>query len=154
MGIDWSRIEQDYVMGTCTYVELAEKYGVHKSTIAAHGSEGNWTEKRDTYREQTTNKSLTKSQEKISEQMSEAVVDSAKISADTIRRLHGKILDPELEPNSLEGVANALDRALRTHKRLVDDGQKRQVRNGPSEEVRKRSMRALINRILSERDVD
>ena len=67
MGIDWSRIEQDYVTGTYTYVELAEKYGVHKSTIAAHGSRGDWPEKRDAYREQTTNETVTKSREKISE---------------------------------------------------------------------------------------
>ena len=65
-------------------------------------------------------------------------------------RLHSEILNDENKANSLEGLANALDKALRTHKRLVDDGQKQQVPSGPSEEVKKRGMRALINRILSE----
>ena len=152
---DWEKVERDYVTGDATYAELAEKYGVSPGTARKHGADGRWTDKRKAYRDKVGTKSIQKSQEKIADSVSDAVVDVMQVSVKVIKRLEKELTNDALQANSLEGVANALGKALRTHELLSGNADSREehVLSGPSEEVRERGMRELINRILSGEDL-
>ncbi|MFO7948115.1 MAG: hypothetical protein R6V19_15020 [Armatimonadota bacterium] len=146
---DWEAVEREYVTGDVTYAKLAEKHGVVASTVRSRGAKGNWGAKRDAYRDKVNTKSIQKSQEKISEQISEIILDTAQINEDAVKRLHREILDDDNVPNSLEGVANALDKALRTHEFLTGgaDSREEHVHSGPGENVMRRGLEELVKRI-------
>ena len=44
MAVDWLSIKTEYIAGNGSYASLAEKYGVHKSTIANKAGKEGWTE--------------------------------------------------------------------------------------------------------------
>ena len=53
--VDWEKIERDYVQTKISYREIADKYGVNRTTVAKKAKQDNWVEKR----KQFTDKILT-----------------------------------------------------------------------------------------------
>lgn len=71
------------------------------------------------------------------------------VSVKVIKRLEKEITDTDLEANSVEGVANALDKTLRTHELLTgnDDNREGPVHSGPDANVMRCGLDELISRI-------
>lgn len=44
--VDWAQVAVDYITGTASYADLAEKYGVSVRSIERHSSDGEWIKKR------------------------------------------------------------------------------------------------------------
>ena len=55
MAVDWYAIKSEYLAGNESYVALASKYGVHKSTIANRASKEGWVEQREQIRRTNAN---------------------------------------------------------------------------------------------------
>ena len=51
--VDWAALELEYVLGDMTYHELADKHEISRSTVGNQASKRNWSEKRDTKRNET-----------------------------------------------------------------------------------------------------
>ena len=49
-ALDWSEIEMEYIAGTTSYRELAERYGVSLTALSKHAIKGRWQEKRSQHR--------------------------------------------------------------------------------------------------------
>ena len=55
MAVNWLAIKTEYLTGNGSYATLAEKYGVHKSTIANKAGEEGWVEQREEQRRANVN---------------------------------------------------------------------------------------------------
>lgn len=44
--VDWKKIEEEYLAGSVSYRDLAEKYGISVDTVASRGKRGGWVGKR------------------------------------------------------------------------------------------------------------
>lgn len=64
---DWKAIKTEYITTNTSYRKLAEKYGISYQTICAKSKSEHWLEQR----EQHTNKTVTKTLERISEQQAD-----------------------------------------------------------------------------------
>ena len=49
-ALDWSEIEIEYIAGTASYRELAERYGISLTALSKHAIKGRWQEKRSQHR--------------------------------------------------------------------------------------------------------
>ena len=49
-SLDWTGIEMEYITGTASYRELAERYGVSATAVSKHAIKGGWQEKRSQHR--------------------------------------------------------------------------------------------------------
>ena len=56
--IDWKTIETEYVTTDISHRQLAEKYGICRSTICKKSSEDKWSEKRKKHRDKTVSKAV------------------------------------------------------------------------------------------------
>lgn len=85
MAVDWLAIRNDYINGGGSYRKLAEKYGIPLRTIAQHAKDEKWKEAKET----TCNKLATnlqqKTQEKISDALSEEAATKARIRLKLIK---------------------------------------------------------------------
>lgn len=55
MAVDWLSIKTEYLTGNGSYAALAEKHGIHKSTIANKAREEGWVEQREAQRRTNAN---------------------------------------------------------------------------------------------------
>lgn len=85
MAVDWLAIRNDYINGGGSYRKLAEKYGVNKDVIANRSKQEKWIEQRATQADKTKTEAIQKTQEKISEAMSDVAATKARIRAKLIR---------------------------------------------------------------------
>lgn len=85
MAVDWLAIRNDYINGGGSYRKLAEKYGVNKDTIAQKAKAEGWIEQRDIQADRTQTATIQKTQEKISEALSDEAAAKARIRAKLIR---------------------------------------------------------------------
>lgn len=77
---DWLTIRNDYINGGGSYRSLAKKYGVSSSTIQIKGRKEKWVEQREEQQRMNNAKILQKTQEKISEAVSEQMAAKARIA--------------------------------------------------------------------------
>ena len=107
MSIDWKNIETEYVTSDISQRQLAEKYGICRSTIGKKAAEGNWIEKRNKHRDSVVTKTV-------------AAVESAMVSrARKVQTVADKLL------NKIEAMVdgeNPLDtKAIRALTAAVKD---------------------------------
>ena len=72
MAVDWLSIKTEYIAGNGSYASLAEKYGVHKSTIANKAGKEGWTEQRKQKMREIANECERRTGEKRTEIIAEA----------------------------------------------------------------------------------
>ncbi len=85
MAVDWLTIRNDYINGGGSYRKLAEKYGVNKDAIANRSKKENWIEQRATQADKIQIETIQKTQEKISEAMSDMAAAKVRIRAKLIK---------------------------------------------------------------------
>ena len=56
--IDWKTIETEYVTTDISHRQLAEKYGICRSTICKKAADDKWSEKRKKHRDKTVSKAV------------------------------------------------------------------------------------------------
>lgn len=56
--IDWKTIETEYVTTDISHRQLAEKYGICRSTISKKATDDKWSEKRNKHRDNTVSKAV------------------------------------------------------------------------------------------------
>lgn len=56
--IDWKTIETEYVTTDISHRQLAEKYGICRSTISKKATDDKWSEKRNKHRDKTVSKAV------------------------------------------------------------------------------------------------
>ena len=61
--IGWNEIEAAYVTGGLSYRELAEKFGIPRSTVGKRGFRGGWVAKRKRYEEEVMERMLEENKE-------------------------------------------------------------------------------------------
>ena len=56
--VDWKTIETEYVTSDISHRQLAEKYGICRSTICKKAADDKWSEKRKKHRDKTVSKAV------------------------------------------------------------------------------------------------
>lgn len=101
MAVDWLTIRNDYINGGGSYRKLAQKYGINKDTIALRAKSENWKGQRDTQTDIIQTKTRLKTEEKISDALSEEAAAKARIrvklikmAEDWVDKQAGAVSDP------------------------------------------------------------
>lgn len=92
MAVDWLSIKTEYIAGNGSYSSLAEKYGVHKSTIANKASKEGWTEQREQRMKEIANEC----ERRVGEKRTEIVAEVANVKANC-ETLIWKIAEKKLQ---------------------------------------------------------
>lgn len=79
MAVDWLAIRNDYINGGGSYRKLAEKYGVSFNTLKDKAVEEGWKSLKEEHHNKTTTKAQQKTEEKISDALSEEAATKARI---------------------------------------------------------------------------
>lgn len=80
---DWKKAQQEYVTGSVSYQDIAEKYGVSKWAVGQRGHREQWTKKRSAYQEELSRKTT----QKLAEKNADAQADLMAIQADSAIRI-------------------------------------------------------------------
>lgn len=80
---DWKKAQQEYVTGSVSYADIAEKYGVSRWSVGQRGHREHWTEKRAAYQEELSKKAT----QKIADKNADAMARVAELQASTAIRL-------------------------------------------------------------------
>ena len=92
MAVDWLSIKTEYLTGNGSYAALAEKYGVHKSTIANKASKEHWVEQRERQMQETANEC----KQKASKRRADIAAEAANVKANC-ETLIWKIAEKKLQ---------------------------------------------------------
>lgn len=105
MGLDWHKIETEYVTTRISQRQLAEKYGVTQSTIYAHSKADGWVKKREEYLVSTKSMVVQKAQEKI---LSDVEIGTAHLNEAWLNLCSyvARKSKEELEPIDAQRIAN------------------------------------------------
>lgn len=103
LATNWHEIRAEYVNGNISLRKLAEKVGVSYSQIAKVAASERWKESRTNQRIKIELSTNQKTQEKISEVLSDTFVNEAKIEAES------RILAKELTLQLLQNVKDTQD---------------------------------------------
>lgn len=113
MGLDWSKIEQEYICSTMTVRELAAKYGVSQQSVSKHSSRDGWVQKRQDQALKTTEKF----REKQAKRDVKNAVDTMQKVADgmdaEIDRILTQLGDPDLPVVSRSYLVKSLEIAIK-----------------------------------------
>lgn len=90
-AMDAQQARADYVSGTLTYAQIAEKYGCGKSYIAKLAQKEGWKKQRDAFRKSVADKAILSKKERGTRAL-EKLMDSVDELVKTIRRIN---LDPD-----------------------------------------------------------
>lgn len=93
MAVDWLTIKTDYLNGGGSYRKLAEKYGVNKDTIALRAKKENWRKEKDIHSDRIQTKTIEKTEDKISDALSEEAAAKVRIRTRLIRMAENWIND-------------------------------------------------------------
>ena len=74
MAADWKKIESDYMANRLSYREIAEKYGVSLSSVARHGRQNGWPEKREQFADRVNTRARSKAEYKKAARRAEALM--------------------------------------------------------------------------------
>lgn len=103
MAVNWLKIRNDYINGGGSYRKLAEKYGVNKDTIALRAKAENWKGLRDIQTAKIQTDTIQKTQDKISDAISDEAAAKARIRAKLIKMAEAWI------DNQAENVGSTAD---------------------------------------------
>lgn len=98
MAVDWLSIKTEYIAGNGSYSSLAEKYGVHKSTIANKAGKEGWTEQRERKMREIANEC----ERRVGEKRTEIVAEAANVKANC------EMLIWKIAEKKLQSLANEL----------------------------------------------
>lgn len=101
---DWNQVKTEYITTATSYRKLAEKHGVSYQAICHRSKEEGWI----ALRQQHTNKTVSKTLQKISDQQAQKMA--------RIDRITGKLL------SKIEKAVDELDLTIITRKEKVDYG--------------------------------
>ena len=85
MAVDWLAIRNDYINGGGSYRKMAEKYSVPLRTIAHRAKEEKWQELKEAHCNSIATALQQKTEEKISDALSEEAAAKSRIRAKLIR---------------------------------------------------------------------
>lgn len=85
MAADWLKIKSEYVSSNVSYRKLAEKYGVNKDTIALRAKKENWKELRGRQADKIHTRAIQKTEEKLSDALSDEAALKVQIRAGLFR---------------------------------------------------------------------
>lgn len=85
MAVDWLAIRNDYINGGGSYRKMAEKYSVPLRTIAHRAKEEKWQELKETHINSIATALQQKTEEKISDALSEEAATKARIREKLIK---------------------------------------------------------------------
>lgn len=85
MAVDWLAIRNDYINGGGSYRKLAEKYGVSFNTLQDRAKREDWKSLKKNQHDKITTESRQKTQEKISDALSDEAAAKSRIKAKLIR---------------------------------------------------------------------
>jgi len=107
---EWSKIKAEYIRGDTSCQKLADKYGLHRSTIEKRVKKENWGELR--------RQKAAKSNEKIADVLSDREAKAAELIYSTTETLLRKIAeqiaeDNKLTPTDAANYTNAIERCKR-----------------------------------------
>lgn len=89
MAVDWLKIKTEYINGNISYRKLAEKYGVSFNTLKEHATDEKWKELREEQHHKTAIRTQQKSEEKISDALSDEAAAKVRIKASMMRLAEG-----------------------------------------------------------------
>ena len=89
MAVDWLKIKSEYVNGNISYRKLAEKHGVSFNTLQDRAKRENWKEERDSQRDKIEATSRQKTEDKISDALSDEAAAKVRIKASMMRLAEG-----------------------------------------------------------------
>lgn len=92
MAVNWLSIKTEYIAGNGSYASLAEKYGVHKSTIANKAGKEHWVEQRERQMQETANEC----KQKASKRRADIAAEAANVKANC-ETLIWKIAEKKLQ---------------------------------------------------------
>lgn len=98
MAVDWLSIKTEYIAGNGSYASLAEKYGVHKSTIANKAGKEHWVEQRERQMQETANEC----KQKASKRRADIAVEAANV------KVNCETLIWKITEKKLQSLANEL----------------------------------------------
>ena len=93
MAVDWLAIRNDYISGGGSYRKLAEKYGVSFNTLKDKAVEEGWKNLKEEHHNKTTTKAQQKSEEKISDALSEEAAAKARIRMKLIQMAENWVVE-------------------------------------------------------------
>lgn len=85
MAVDWLKIKSDYINGGGSYRKLAEKYEVSFNTLQDRAKREGWKEQKESHHDKITTNSLQKTEEKISDALSNEAAAKVRIRGKLIR---------------------------------------------------------------------
>lgn len=114
-SVNWAKIEREYIRSVngISYKALAEKYGVHESTVNTHGRRADWVAKRETYHAEATRKALVESQEKLVSEAAQETIDAYHAAMTAARVALEALQDDALTFNSKDAASRSLIEALK-----------------------------------------
>lgn len=118
-SVDWERIRAEYIAGSASFRDLAQKYGVTKDAIGRRAKQENWVKQRD----KTATKVRQKTEEKIVAKQADAAADNAaiaqRIRAKLLKKLEAEIDGlPDVMGSETAKEMSRIDRA--TGKRVAE----------------------------------
>ena len=90
---NWKKIKAEYVRGGISQQKLADKYGVHRSTLRDHIYREGWQQ----LREEASTKSDQKLAEKIADKEADFLADLSSLQAQAVKAIYKKLLDSILK---------------------------------------------------------
>lgn len=89
MAVDWLKIKTEYINGNISYRKLAEKHGVSFNTLQDRAKRENWKEERDSQHDKIEAASRQKTEDKISDALSDEAAAKVRIKASMMRLAEG-----------------------------------------------------------------
>ena len=107
--VDWEQVKAEYIAGddSVTVRWLADKYGVHYTTIANHSRSEGWTDARKVHRQQVANKTLSR----VSTTESELRAKQLRVCDALLAK--GLAAMQSMSPETFEQARRAVETALR-----------------------------------------
>ena len=103
--VDWGAIMQDYILTGASFRDLAEKYGVSKSSIAKKCKTGGWVDKRGQFVDKVDKDVLVATKE-VAVNRAMAICESADKLLVKVNQLLD--LDDALSPRDLKSLSSTL----------------------------------------------
>lgn len=97
MAVDWLKIKTEYINGGTTHRELAKKYGVSARQIGAHSKAEQWAQAREENLSKISAKVQRKTQEKIVDSESEALVIKSRLKLSFYQQIEKRLQSVDKE---------------------------------------------------------
>lgn len=115
MGVDWEKMEREYVTGNICYRELIDKYGLPRTTLGRQGKKNGWVAKREVWRSRVNEKAQARCGERAAQRESQRLgrlMEASEKLDELLNRICDALIDPDAE-TAVRGVVS-LASALKT----------------------------------------